>query len=176
MSTLVSSFVPSLECKIAIFLLLKLECQNCWQWAGPCTCAGRIKTLPPSASLPVMGEIAGVNTASLGGYLHSSKKRAGWAEGFHDELSGHVFNLQRMGSVRLYFACDSPCDENKQPYHTGSVAARVNKDRAFSVHQDQRTDRSGGRQVPEGSGEQAKMEETGFEIICGATTTVAVKG
>ena len=36
-----------------------------------------------------------------------------------------------MGSVRLYFACDSPCDENKQPYRTGSVAARVNKDRAF---------------------------------------------
>ena len=36
-----------------------------------------------------------------------------------------------MGSVRLYFACDSPCDENKQPCHTGFVAARVNKNRAF---------------------------------------------
>ena len=36
-----------------------------------------------------------------------------------------------MGSVRLYFARDSLCDENKQPYHTGSVAAPVNKDRAF---------------------------------------------
>ena len=36
-----------------------------------------------------------------------------------------------MGSVRLYFAQDSPCDDNKQPYHTGSVTARVNKDRAF---------------------------------------------
>ena len=36
-----------------------------------------------------------------------------------------------MGSVRLYFARDSPCDDNTQPYHTGSVAARVNKDRAF---------------------------------------------
>ena len=42
-----------------------------------------------------MGEIAGVNTASLGSYLHSSKKRARWAEGFHDELNGHVFNLER---------------------------------------------------------------------------------
>ena len=28
-----------------------------------------------------------------------------------------------IGSVRLYFARDSPCDENKQPYHAGSVAA-----------------------------------------------------
>ena len=36
-----------------------------------------------------------------------------------------------MGSVRLYFAHDSPCDKNKQPYHSGSVAACVNKDHAF---------------------------------------------
>ena len=95
------------------------------------TYTGR-KTLPPSTSLPVMGEIAGVNTASLGGYLYSTKTRTRWAEGFHDELHGHVSSTwRRMGSVRLYFARDSPCDENKQPYHTGSVAARVNKDRAF---------------------------------------------
>ena len=36
-----------------------------------------------------------------------------------------------MDSVRLYFARDSSCDDNKQQYHTGSVAARVNKDCAF---------------------------------------------
>ena len=33
-----------------------------------------------------------------------------------------------------------------------------------------------GVQVPEGSGEQRKMEETGCEVICGARTTLAVKG
>ena len=37
-------------------------------------------------------------------------------------------------------------------------------------------DRPRVRQVPEGSGEQGKMEETGCEIICGAPTTLAVKG
>ena len=37
-------------------------------------------------------------------------------------------------------------------------------------------DRPGIRQVPEGSGEQGKMEETGCEIICDAPTTLAVKG
>ena len=42
-----------------------------------------------------MDEIGGVNTASQGGYLHSSKKRARWTEGFHDELNGHVFDLER---------------------------------------------------------------------------------
>ena len=36
-------------------------------------------------------------------------------------------------------------------------------------------DRPGVRQVPEGSGEQGKMEETGCEITYGAQTTLAVK-
>ena len=42
--------------------------------------------------------------------------------------------------------------------------------------QQQGMDRPGVRQVPEVSGEQGKMEETGCEIICGAPTTLAVKG
>ena len=36
--------------------------------------------------------------------------------------------------------------------------------------------RPGVRQVLEGSGEQGKMEKTGCKIICGAPTTLAVKG
>ena len=36
-------------------------------------------------------------------------------------------------------------------------------------------DRPGVRQVPEGSGDQGKMEKTGCKIICGAPTTLAVK-
>ena len=80
------------------------ECQVCWtgltcyQGIRPVlwTYTGR-KTLPPTMSLPVMGEIAGVNKASLGGYLHSTKTRARLAEGFHDELNGHVFDLERYG-------------------------------------------------------------------------------
>ena len=42
--------------------------------------------------------------------------------------------------------------------------------------QHQEMDRPGVRQVPKGSGEQRKMEETGGEVICGAPTTFAVKG
>ena len=61
------------------------------------TCMGKNKMLPPCTSLPGKGKIAGVNTASLSGYLHSKKKRARWAEWFHDELNGHVFNLERDG-------------------------------------------------------------------------------
>ena len=40
----------------------------------------------------------------------------------------------------------------------------------------QRMDRPGVPQVPEGSGEQRKMEETGRDIVCDASTTPAVKG
>ena len=41
--------------------------------------------------------------------------------------------------------------------------------------QHQEMDRPGVRQVPEGSGEQRNMEETGCEIICGAPMTLALK-
>ena len=44
------------------------------------------------------------------------------------------------------------------------------------VRQHQGMDRPGVRQVPEGSREQGKMEKTGYKIICGAPTTLAVKG
>ena len=42
--------------------------------------------------------------------------------------------------------------------------------------QHQGMDRPGALQVPEGSGEQGKMEETGCEIICGAPLPLVVKG
>ena len=42
--------------------------------------------------------------------------------------------------------------------------------------QQQEMDGPGVQQVPEGSGEQSEMEETGCEIICFAPTTLAVKG
>ena len=42
--------------------------------------------------------------------------------------------------------------------------------------QHQGMNRPGVRQVPEGSGEQGKMEETGLETICGTPTILAVKG
>ena len=42
--------------------------------------------------------------------------------------------------------------------------------------QHQGMDRPGVRQVPEDCGEQGKMKGTGCEIICGAPTTLAVKG
>ena len=42
--------------------------------------------------------------------------------------------------------------------------------------QHQGIDRPGVWQVPEGSGEQGKMEKTGCKIVCGAPAFLAVKG
>ena len=42
--------------------------------------------------------------------------------------------------------------------------------------QHQGMDRPGVCRVPEGSGEQGKMEKTGCKIICGTPTTLVVKG
>ena len=42
--------------------------------------------------------------------------------------------------------------------------------------QHQGMNRPGVRHIPEGSGERGKMEKTGYKIICGAQTTLTVKG
>ena len=42
--------------------------------------------------------------------------------------------------------------------------------------QHQGMDRPGVRQVPEGSGEQGRIEESGCKIVCGTSTTLMVKG
>ena len=42
--------------------------------------------------------------------------------------------------------------------------------------QHQGMDRPGVHQTPDGRGKRGKMEETGCEIICGAPTTLVVKG
>ena len=59
----------------------------------------------------------------------------------------------------------------------GTVKGERRQGRQEEVgRQHQGMDRPGVRQVPEGSGEQGKMEETGCEIICGAPTNPAFKG
>ena len=60
---------------------------------------------------------------------------------------------------------------------TVKVGKRQGSQKKIEVsRQHEGMDRLGVRQVQEGSGEQGKMEETGCEIICGAQTTLAVKG
>ena len=53
------------------------------------------------------------------------------------------------------------------------VKTRQTEEEVGRQHQGMR--RPGVCQVPEGSGEQGKMERTGCKIICGAPTTLAVK-
>ena len=61
----------------------------------------------------------------------------------------------------------------------GTVSERGKKKRQTEEEvgrQHQGMDRPGVCHVPEGSGEEGKMEETGCETICGAPKTLVVKG
>ena len=59
--------------------------------------------LPPSICLPVMGEIADVNMASLGRYHHGMKTRTRWAEWF-PEPNGWWFGLESDGLRQVNLA------------------------------------------------------------------------
>ena len=56
----------------------------------------------------------------------------------------------------------------------GGKKTRQTEEKVGRQHQG--VDGPGVRQVPEGGGEQRKTKETGSEIICGAPTTLSVKG
>ena len=116
-----SRFVSSHNCDMFLFLSSQSCEQVLWTYTGR-------KMLPPSTSLPVMGEIAGVNTASLGGYLHISKTRAGWAEGFDDELNSHLFDLERDGLRQVV-----PCPRLTIRWKQATIPYRISQWRKLVV-------------------------------------------
>ena len=75
---------------------------------------------------------------------------------------GHVSSSSGLAKTILW----RHCERGKKTRQTEEEVGR----------QHQGMDRPGVRQVPEGSGEQGKMEKTGCKIIYGAPTTLAVKG
>ena len=65
---------------------------------------------------------------------------------------------------------------HNQPAWHGVIGKKAKQTEEEVGRQHQGMDRPGVRQVPEGGGEQGKMEETACEVICGAPTTPALKG
>ena len=65
------------------------------------------------------------------------------------------------------------CEEVHQHSERGKKTRQTEEEVG---RQHQGMDRPGVRQVPEGSEEQGKMENTGCKIICCAPMTIAVKG
>ena len=74
--------------------------------------------------------------------------------------------------VQLHLNTDKPSSGAKSIW--GDSETRQAEEEVGRQHQGK--DRPGVCLVPEGSGEQGKMEETGCEIICSAPMTLAVKG
>ena len=87
----------------------------------------------------------------------------------HAELiqtcSSHADPKYKLVVVSIHSCCKAS-ERGKKTRQTEEEVGR----------QHQGMDRPGVRQVPEGSGEEGKMEETGCEIICGAPMTLKVKG
>ena len=75
---------------------------------------------------------------------------------------GHVSRSSRLAKTIL------------QGTEKGGKKTRQTEEEVGRQHQGM--NRPGIRQVPEGSGEQGKMEKNGCKIICDAPTTLAVKG
>ena len=64
-----------------------------------------------------------------------------------------------------------------KPILQGTVKGKKTRQTEEDVgRQHQGMDRPGVQQVPEGSGEQGKMEKTGCHIICGAPMAITLKG
>ena len=74
------------------------------------------------------------------------------------------------------------CTINPLTYSSFDLTGRISKICSHALSKcchrmvSQGMDRPGVWQFSEGSGEQGKMEKTGCKIICGAPTTLAVKG
>ena len=91
--------------------------------------------------------------------------------------SNNSFPQNQVKSVSVEVICLPfiRSGQNHPPRHSErGKKTRQTEEEAGRQHQGM--DRPGVRQVTEGSGEKGKMEETGCEIICGAPTTLAVKG
>ena len=108
----------------------------------------------------------------------------------HIPYKHHVTNEEVRAKIQQAKTTRRPPDDRKEtqtvvvwsflPFirsgqnHLARHSERGTKEEVGRQHQGM--DRPGVRQVPEGSREQGKMEKTGCKIICGAPTTLAVKG
>ena len=104
--------------------------------------------------------------------LHTAKNIQLEATGLHEDL------LTIVKRRKLQW-CGHVCRSSglAKTIFQGTMKGGRRQGRQEEVgRQHQEMDRPGVWQVPEGSGEHRKKEETGCRIICGAPTTLAVKG
>ena len=94
------------------------------------------------------------------------------AIGSHEDL----LTIVKRRKLRLYGHVSRSSGLTKTILQRHSERRKKTRRTEKEVGRHQEMDRPKVRQVPEGSGEQEKIEKTGYEIICGAPTTLSVKG
>ena len=131
----------------------------------------------------------------------ASKKNTSHGNGVLPQDTTHLIQISRYQRGSL---CQDPAGNRstrRLPYHRKETQTEVvwtclsfirsgEKNLARHIERGKKTrqaeeevgrqhrgmDRPGVWQIPEGSGKKGKMEKTGCKIICGAPTTLAVKG
>ena len=104
------------------------------EWAVLWICTGRNKTFPHSTSLPVMSEIAGVIRHHGADFFIVPMQGSDGRKGSTMNSTATCSTWRGMGSARFNLALDSPYDENKQPYHTGSRYTSTEMSNLLLVH------------------------------------------
>ena len=94
------------------------------------------------------------------------------AVGPHEDL----LTIVKRCKLQWYGHVSRSSGLQKPPARHSERGKKTRRTKEEVGRQHQGMDRPGVRQVPEGSGEQGKMEKTGCKIICGAPTTLMVKG
>ena len=87
------------------------------------------------------------------------------------QCSKEEYKSRKCGATARYYASGL---EKKNLARHSEMEKKTRQTEEEVRRQHQGMDRQGVRQVPEGSGEQEKMEETGCKIICGAPTILMV--
>ena len=89
----------------------------------------------------------------------------------------HILTIVKRCKLKCY-GCVSHSSGLAKTILQGTVKGgrRTRQTEEEVGRQHQGMDRPGVRQVPAGSGDKRKMEETGWEVTCGAPKTPAVKG
>ena len=84
----------------------------------------------------------------------------------------YTFISMQTAVVWSCFPCIGSGQNRLARHSERGKKTRRTKEEMGRLHQGM--DRPGVRQVPEGGGEQGKMEKTGYKIICGAPVTLSV--
>ena len=155
------------ECFVVVVVLFFVYCllYACESWTLTAELQRRIQAMEMRCYHKIL-HISYKDHVTNKEFVHTKIQQA---IGPHEDLLTIVERRKLQWYCHVYHLSGLSKTHNERGKKTRQAEEEVGR-------QHQGMDRPGVHQVPEGSGEQGKMEETGCEIIFGSPTTLAVKG